>query len=83
MSLTTELLALFDQETVQASQWLDPELVDAKAVGLAARALLALAGNPSMQIQHVRTLAPATAQALCRWISDPKFWSDVGRVSRQ
>lgn len=83
MSLTSELLALFDRETVQASQWLDPSQVNAQAVGLAARELLALTGKPAQQIEHVQTLAPQTAQALCRWISDPNFWRDVGRVKFQ
>lgn len=81
MSLTTELLALFDRETVEASQRLTPDLVDAKAVGLAARELLALTGNPRLQIERVRALPPLTAQALCRWIRDPGFWSAVGRIS--
>ena len=82
MSLTTELLSLFDQETVQASQWLDPSLVDAAAVGKASRDLLALKGDPGRQVEMVMSLAPQTAQALCRWINDPGFWRAVGGINR-
>ena len=52
------------------------------AEGLAACALLALAGDPGQHMALVRALLPATAQALCRWVSDPGFWREVGRFQR-
>ena len=83
MSLRTELKRLFPPDTIRQATRLDPELVDALAVQEAAGALLRLKGQPAEQVELVNTMQPSTAAALCRWLTDPAFWSVVGGVSIQ
>ena len=83
MSLQTELKRLFPPDTIRQSKRLEPELVDALAVQEAAGALLRLKGQPAEQVELVNTMQPSTAAALCRWLTDPAFWSVVGGVSIQ
>ncbi len=81
MSLSNELDILFSPSIRSQAQTIKPETVDALAVNEAVGALLRLKGNDSEQVSYVNTLKPQTAVALCRWMSDPNFWSLVGKVT--
>lgn len=81
MSLNTELQTLFDQDTIRRSEKVELGRVDALAVHAAAGALLRLKGKPAKQMALVRQLHPTTAAALCRWLTDPAFWSLVGGIT--
>jgi hypothetical protein len=83
LSIQSELKNLFPPNIIRQSKRLDPELVDALAVQEAAGALLRLKGQPAEQVELVNTMQPSTAAALCRWLTDPAFWSVVGGVSIQ
>ena len=82
MSIQSELKNLFPSNVIRQSKRLKPERVDALAVNKAAGALLRLKGKPSEQVALVNTMQPSIAAALCRWLSDPSFWSLVGGISR-
>lgn len=82
MSIKTELQTLFNRSVIRQSKRLNPDRVDALAVQEAAGALLRLKGQPTMQVELVRAMRPDTAAALCRWLSDPSFWSAVAGITR-
>lgn len=82
MSLQTELKRLFRPRIIRLSKRLKPERVDALAVKEGAGALLRLKGQPTEQVELVATMQPSTAAALCRWLSDPSFWSVVSNVTK-
>lgn len=81
MSLHTELKTIFNQDTIRQAEKLEPQTVDALAVKEAAGALLLLKGQPSKQMALVNTLKPSTAAALCRWLTDPVFWTLVAGIT--
>lgn len=81
MSLHTELKTLFSKSTIRQAKKLEPESVDALAVKVAAGALLLLKGQPSKQVELVNTMKPSTAAALCRWLTDPVFWTLVAGIT--
>lgn len=81
MSLHTELLTLFDKHTRQQAEKLEPGGVDALAVKSAAGALLRLKGKPEQQMALVSSMHPTTAAALCRWLTDPVFWTLVAGIT--
>lgn len=82
MSLQIELKTLFDDKTLKRASQIQPAEVDALAVHDAAGALLRLKGQPEQQMGLVKSMHPATAAALCRWLSDPAFWGLVCSVTR-
>lgn len=82
MSLQTELKKLFDDKTRKRATKIKPAEVDALAVHDAAGALLRLKGQPEQQMGLVKSMHPATAVALCRWLSDPSFWGLVTGITR-
>ena len=81
MSLHTEVQTLFNQDTIRQAEKLEPGAVDALAVKQAAGALLLLRGQPSKQMELVNTMQPSTAAALCRWLTDPAFWTLVAGIT--
>ena len=81
MSLHTELKTLFNKDTIRQAEKLEPDAVDALAVKQAAGALLLLKGQPSKQVELVNTMQPSTAAALCRWLTDPAFWTLVAGIT--
>lgn len=81
MSLHTELKNLFPPNIIRQAEKLEPERVDALAVKEAAGALLRLKGQPSKQVALVNTMKPSTAAALCRWLTDPVFWTLVAGIT--
>lgn len=82
MSLQSELKALFPASIVKLARRLVPANVDAAEVHRAAGDLLALKGKPEEQVELVNGLDANTAAALCRWLSDPGFWSVVASVTK-
>jgi hypothetical protein len=81
LSLHTELKTIFNQDTIRQAEKLEPQMVDALAVKEAAGALLLLKGEPSKQMALVNTMKPSTAAALCRWLTDPVFWTLVAGIT--
>jgi hypothetical protein len=81
LSLHTEIKSLFSDTTIRQAEKLEPESVDALAVKQAAGALLLLKGQPSKQIEMVSAMKPSTAAALCRWLTDPAFWTLVAGIT--
>jgi hypothetical protein len=79
----TELIRAFGMATFRAARAVLPHQVDAQAVHQAATDILAHKGNPTEQHRVIRGLPPHTSAALCRWMSDPSFWSVVAQVTRQ
>jgi len=82
LSLQTELKTLFDDKTRKRATKIKPDEVDALAVHDAAGALLRLKGLPDQQMIFIRAMSPSTAAALCRWLSDPTFWSLASGITR-
>jgi hypothetical protein len=82
LSLRSELSALFGTSTLHQAERIEPDQVDALAVKEAAGALLRLKGQPEEQAALVRTMAPETAAALCRWMADPSFWGLVAGITK-
>lgn len=80
MSLTSEIHDLFPPDAVERSKTINPGQVDARAVQVAAGALLLLGDEPAEQVALVRAFRPDVAAALCRWVSDPGFWALVSQV---
>ena len=81
MSIQSELQNLFSPNIIRQASNLEPERVDALAVNKAAGALLRLKGKPIAQIALVSTMQPSTAAALCRWLTDPVFWTLVAGIT--
>ena len=81
MSIQSELKNLFNKTIIRKSRKLEPEKVDALAVKEAAGALLRLRGQPVEQMALVNTMQPSTAAALCRWLTDPVFWTLVAGIT--
>jgi hypothetical protein len=79
----TDLIRAFGMATFRAARAVLPHQVDAHAVHQAATDILAHKGNPTEQHRVIRGLPPHTSAALCRWMSDPSFWSVVASVTRQ
>lgn len=79
----TDLIRAFGMATFRAARAVLPHQVDARAVHRAAADILAHKGNPTEQHRVIRGLPPHTSAALCRWMSDPSFWSVVAQVTRQ
>jgi hypothetical protein len=78
----TELVRIFGMATFRAARTILPHQVDAQAVHQAATDLLAHKGNPAQQHRVIRGLPPHTSASLCRWMSDPSFWSVVAQVTK-
>lgn len=83
MLLSNELDILFRPSIRSQAQTISPEAVDALAVDEAVGALLLLKGKDAEQVSYVNNMNPQTAVALCRWMSDPAFWAQVGGVIKQ
>lgn len=82
MSVRSEVNRLFSPATVNQAERLAPSQVDALAVQEAAGALLRLKGKPDDQAAYIRALSPSTAAALCRWLTDPAFWTLVAGITK-
>ncbi len=78
--LHSQLKDLFGQHTIAQAGQVDPSQVDAPSVGQAVGALLLLKGQPEAQVAYVRSMPDQEAAVLCRWLSDPAFWQQVGEI---
>ena len=80
MSLRTELIRLFGKTTWTRAKSLQPHYVDAATVADAAGELLSMKGDQAGQIALARSMPPEMSAALCRWLSEPAFWSVVAGI---
>ena len=72
MSLNTELVCLFGNQTIEASRQLTTTevILEASQVAQAAQDLLQVAGQPIKQQAVINSLPSATRLALCRWLHE-------------
>jgi len=81
MSLNTELVCLFGNQTIQASRQLTTGevVLEASRVATASQDLLVMAGQPAKQQAIVKALPTATRMALCRWLHEAVMLEKVSR----